>query len=140
MKFCIVYIFFNTSQKLSQIVNVAFMGLFCIALQTSVIVFVIHAFLITCFGLVICGCCVDLCMLGRYGAPYNTEWKVTVDNLSSRASWQVRIPNNLINVQYAVTVLLLGYNMQYSNNSIYLFTSMQHFLFQQSCNFFKCVC
>ncbi|CAH3013818.1 unnamed protein product [Porites evermanni] len=24
----------------------------------------------------------------RYGAPYNTEWKVTVDNLSSRASWQ----------------------------------------------------
>lgn len=140
MKFCIVYIFFNTSQKLSQIVNVAFMGLFCIALQTSVIVFVIHAFLITCFGLVICGCCVDLCMLGRYGAPYNTEWKVTVDNLSSRASWQVRIPNNLINVQYAVTVLLLGYNMQYSNNSIYLFTSMQHSLFQQSCNFFKCVC
>lgn len=88
------------------------------------IVLVIHAFLITCFGLVICGCCVDLCMLGRYGAPYNTEWKVTVDNLSSRASWQVRIPNNLINVQYAVTVLLLGYNMQYSNNSIYLFTFM----------------
>ena len=88
------------------------------------VVFVIHAFLITCFGLVICGCCVHLCMLGRYGAPYNTEWKVTVDNLSSRASWQVRIPNNLINVQYAVTVLLLGYNMQYSNNSIYLFTCM----------------
>lgn len=140
MKFYIVYIFFNTSQKLSQIVHLAFMGLFCIALQTSLIVFVIHAFLITCFGLVICGCCVDLCMLGRYGAPYNTEWKVTVDNLSSRASWQVRIPNNLINVQYAVTVLLLGYNMQYSNNSIYLFTFMQHFLFQQSCSFFKCVC
>ena len=88
------------------------------------IVFVIHAFLITCFCLVICGCCVHLCMLCRYGAPYNTEWKITVDNLSSRASWQVRIPNNLINVQYAVTVLLLGYNMQYSYNSIYLVTCM----------------
>ncbi|XP_068699443.1 serine/arginine-rich splicing factor 6-like isoform X2 [Montipora capricornis] len=24
----------------------------------------------------------------RYGAPYNTEYKVTVENLSSRASWQ----------------------------------------------------
>ena len=29
----------------------------------------------------------------RYGAPYNTEYKVTVENLSSRASWQVRIPS-----------------------------------------------
>ena len=26
----------------------------------------------------------------RYGAPYNTEFKITVENLSSRASWQVR--------------------------------------------------
>jgi len=28
----------------------------------------------------------------RYGAPYNTEFKLTVENLSSRASWQVRVP------------------------------------------------
>ena len=28
----------------------------------------------------------------RYGAPYNTEFKLIVENLSSRASWQVRIP------------------------------------------------
>jgi len=31
-------------------------------------------------------------ILFRYGAPYNTEYKLTVENLSSRASWQVRIP------------------------------------------------
>lgn len=26
----------------------------------------------------------------RYGAPYNTEFKITVENLSSRASWQLQ--------------------------------------------------
>ena len=49
--------------------------------------------------IICCGCLVVLhilhrvpyeCSLSRYGAPYNTEWRVIVDNLSSKAGWQVR--------------------------------------------------
>jgi len=32
----------------------------------------------------------------RFGAPYNTEWRVIVENLSSRAGWQV---NNIFNIK-----------------------------------------
>ena len=40
-------------------------------------------------------CCPDnnysfMIELTRYGSPYNTEWRVVVENLSTRAGWQVR--------------------------------------------------
>lgn len=41
----------------------------------------------------------------RYGPPTRTNYRLIVENLSSRVSWQVR--NNLdVNVYYLITILL----------------------------------
>jgi len=41
----------------------------------------------------------------RYGPPTRTNYRLIVENLSSRVSWQVR--NNLdVNLYYLITILL----------------------------------